>query len=122
MKLYSALLSGGLLALSAGGTASAATLVIEISGTCSLDCGNVGLSDGDGFGGAIEIDDSSFSPDGQSGAEALKSFSFSAASPRMRAECSTFAITTGRIVFSSKCPCAPAAATMESSPITCRPS
>src|ERR671937_1319024 len=46
--------------------------------------------------------------------------SFSHMSPRMRAEWRTLLTMIGRIAFSSKLPCAPAAATIESSPITCR--
>ena len=50
--------------------------------------------------------------------ETLYFVSFVAASPRIRAECSTFLITIGRIVLSSKLPWDPANATAASSPRT----
>ncbi len=59
------------------GVSEAAVLDLWASGTCLEDCANVGLADGDGFGGSITVDDAFFVPDGYSGNAALVNYSFS---------------------------------------------
>jgi len=50
--------------------------VVNITGTCSYACANLGLADGANIAGSMSLDDSVFSPNGYSEEEALESFSF----------------------------------------------
>jgi hypothetical protein len=70
------LLAATAVVLCQAGASNAVVLNVSVSGTCTADCSNVGLADGDGIGGSIRVDDAFFAPDKVSGSEALHSYDF----------------------------------------------
>jgi hypothetical protein len=59
-----------------GQAARAATVTVEVSGSCVAACGNIGLSDGGAFSGSVGVDTNGFVPNSVSAGIVAYSFAF----------------------------------------------